>query len=599
MFKVSGNVNGIKQVLLLEIENLRNYVVPKDQIISGELLEKLAFFTNKINREIAIFIDRRGNIIGISIGDHQTVSLSFNPVRRSNKHLNGIRCIHTHPKCSGLLSEVDCSALIQSKFDLMMAVGVGETGVVDIYFAYLDFSIQQGDIRQVGPLNVDKTLEIRFDEILKILEIKNQEPVFDLVDKERAILIAICSAKENELDVWQNISELRELGKTAGLEVLESIIQKKDRPDTTYYLGKGKIKELALLVQNLNVNVVVSDDELTPAQQRNLETALGIKVIDRTVLILDIFAQRARSKEGKIQIELAQLNYHLPRLMGQGLSLSRLGGGIGTRGPGETKLEVDRRNIRKRISDLERELKQISHHRHLHRQKRKSEEMPIVALVGYTNAGKSTLTNTLINGMGQSSKSVFSADMLFATLDTTHRRISLPNDRDLIIADTVGFINKLPHHLIKAFRATLEEVLEADILLHVVDGSAKNLEKQIQVVLNVLKDLGATHKPILTVVNKLDLFDLENSPYIPGDVVFVSAVTGQGIEGLISSLKEKIPFSQRTATYLFPYEQGNLMGYLHQNAQVISQEYCEDGIIIEANLKSADYERLKEYLLGG
>src|SRR5213078_1864878 len=326
------------------------------------------------------------------------------------------------------------------------------------------------------------------------------------------------------------LDELRELATSAGARVIDEVIQRRDRPDPATYIGKGKVEEIREQVVLEGVDVVIFDDELSPSQAKNLEEALDTKVVDRTGLILDIFARRARTKEGKLQVELAQLTYRLSRLAGYSAHLSRLGGGIGTRGPGETKLEMDRRQIRHRISTLKRETEQIRKHRQLHRERRRRDQLPLVSLVGYTNAGKSTLFRAL------SKENTLISRRLFSTLDTLIRRIQLGRDFPVLISDTVGFIRKLPHQLVSAFRATLEEVVEADLILHVIDVSDPAYEEKREVVLKVLEEIGAGNHPMLTVYNKIDLADRE----FDADGIYVSAVTGEGLHELVEKISQEV-----------------------------------------------------------
>ena len=329
------------------------------------------------------------------------------------------------------------------------------------------------------------------------------------------------------------LDELRELATSAGARVIDEVIQRRDRPDPATYIGKGKVGELREEILIEGVDVVIFDDELSPSQAKNLEEALDTKVVDRTGLILDIFARRARTKEGKLQVELAQLSYTLTRLTGHREYLSRLGGGIGTRGPGETKLEMDRRQIRHRISMLKRDIEQIRKHRQLHRERRRRDQLPLVSLVGYTNAGKSTLFRAL------SHEDTLVSSRLFSTLDTLIRRIRLGRNVPVLISDTVGFIKKLPHQLVSAFRATLEEVVEADLILHVIDVSDPDHEEKREVVLDVLKEIGAGGHPMLTVYNKVDLVPQESVPDLP-DGLLVSATTGDGLERLVQEILHRV-----------------------------------------------------------
>lgn len=334
---------------------------------------------------------------------------------------------------------------------------------------------------------------------------------------------------------YHELEELRELAVTAGARVVGELVQRRQRPDPATYIGKGKVEELRELCLEEGVDVVIFDDDLTPSQAHNLEEALETKVVDRTGLILDIFGRRARTKEGKLQVELAQLNYRITRLAGYREYLSRLGGGIGTRGPGETKLEMDRRQIRHRISVLRREIEQIRKHRQLHRDRRRQNQLPLVALVGYTNAGKSTLFRAL------SREETLVSNRLFSTLDTLIRRIQLGGQHPVLISDTVGFIKKLPHQLVSAFQATLEEVVEADLILHVIDASDAQREEKRQVVIDVLREIGAGDHARLTVYNKVDLIsrddDLFRSKSKP---IFVSAVTGEGLPELVDEIVQEV-----------------------------------------------------------
>jgi GTP-binding protein HflX len=363
---------------------------------------------------------------------------------------------------------------------------------------------------------------------------------FELVSaknsREKAILVALRLTDQSELDVNISLQELRTLLETAGGQSVLEVVQKKDSPDARTYIGTGKAREIARFAKNNSVEAVVFDHELTPSQQRNLEAILEVKVVDRTALILDIFAQRAHSKEGKLQVELAQLTYLLPRLRGKGIELSRLGGGIGTRGPGETKLEVDRRRIRARLSHLKKELKKVTLQHEIQAKKRLKRNVFNVSLVGYTNAGKSTLLNVLTKS------DVFVEDKLFATLDSTRRRMYSPNKTTIILSDTVGFIQKLPHQLIAAFHSTLSEVLQADLLVHVIDVSSSYLDVQIEAVEKTLEEIGAGQKPRLAVYNKIDLINSHQLNYFKRnhpEAIFTSALAGIGLSKLRQAIQEK------------------------------------------------------------
>ena len=391
------------------------------------------------------------------------------------------------------------------------------------------------------------------------------------------------------------MKELEGLAEAAGAEVLGHMTQNMERPNTATYIGKGKVEELAELVRNMEADMVVFNDELTGMQLRNLEDALGVRVIDRTILILDIFASRATSKEGKLQVELAQLQYRMPRLTGFGKSLSRLGGGIGTRGPGEKKLETDRRHIERRMYDIKDELAQLKNTRNVQRAKREKSEIPVVALVGYTNSGKSALMNRLLAMTDKEEKTVFEKNMLFATLDTQQRNVTLESGRQFILVDTVGFVSKLPHSLVEAFKATLEEVTYADLLLHVVDSSYENHDFHISVTNKVMKEIGAGDKEKVMVFNKIDLPHEEILPEPGCDNIEISAKLGMNIDGLIAKIEEKIFGDYINASFLIPYDRGDISSYLCSEATVKVMDYKETGTYFEVLIKDSDYQRFRKY----
>ncbi len=411
-------------------------------------------------------------------------------------------------------------------------------------------------------------------------------------DEYRAILVGL---QRNE-DISYSMEELKGLAEAAKVEVLGKMIQNLERPNTATLIGKGKVEELAEMVKNMEADTVIFNDELTGMQLRNLEDAVGVRVIDRTILILDIFADRATSKEGKLQVELAQLKYRMPRLTGFGKSLSRLGGGIGTRGPGEKKLETDRRHIERRIQDIKEELAQLSNTRGVQRARREKSEIPVVALVGYTNSGKSALMNKILAITEKEEKTVFEKDMLFATLDTQQRSVVLDTNHRFILVDTVGFVSKLPHSLVEAFKATLEEVLYADLLIHVVDSSFENYDFQIDVTNKVLAEIGGAEKEKIIAYNKIDKVSEAGVVPFPGtDSILISAKYGQNIDELLEKIKESIFKDDVSARLLVPYAKGDVSSYLCEKAKVNVMEYREDGTYFEAELKEADYQRLKEY----
>ncbi|MDE8733897.1 GTPase HflX [Eubacteriales bacterium DFI.9.88] len=396
-------------------------------------------------------------------------------------------------------------------------------------------------------------------------------------------------------DISYSMEELSGLAQAAGVTVLGQMIQSLEKPNSATLIGKGKVEELAQMCANMEADTVIFNEELSGMQLRNLEESLSVRVIDRTILILDIFAARATSKEGKLQVELAQLQYRLPRLTGFGKSLSRLGGGIGTRGPGEKKLETDRRHVAGRMDDIKKELARIKNTRSVQRTQREKAQIPVVALVGYTNSGKSALMNRLLSMSEKEDKAVKEKDMLFATLDTQQRSIQLENNFEFILIDTVGFVSKLPHSLVEAFKATLEEVNYADLLLHVVDGSYENYDFHIDVTNRVIDEIGAGGKEKIMVYNKLDLIQKLPVDATECECVFVSAKYGDHIDELLAKVREKLFASRVRAALLIPYDRGELSSYLCEKAIVHGMDYKEEGTLFDVELSEIDYNRLKKY----
>jgi GTP-binding protein HflX len=600
--EVYGDMAGIKDTVRVRLESLYDYTTPFGQLITHELAAELAGLTSLLNREIAIYLNRRGGIVAVSLGESSTVSLPELKIRRGENRLLGLRCIHTHPNGQGTLSSIDISALSQMRFDVMVTLGVQSCEITDCWLAVLE--PLAGDIRNKtlteGPFCFEELINIPYLRIVQAIERKLKKHTLKVVDAdfgERAMLVGIDLPGHNRWEAEDSLDELAELTYTAGAEVVGRVVQKRNAADPANYIGLGKVQELALLTQEHDVDTLIFDDELSPAQQRNLEFRTGMKIIDRTALILDIFAQRARTKEGKLQVELAQLKYLLPRLTGQGAALSRLGGGIGTRGPGETKLEVDRRRIRKRISDLDQEIDLVQKHRQLHRQNRMSIALPVVSLVGYTNAGKSTLLNALTKS------DVLAEDKLFATLDPTTRKVTLPGGRDILLTDTVGFIQKLPHHLVAAFRATLEEVVEADLLLHIVDVSHPMVAEQNDAVYEVLRHLKAAEKPVITVLNKIDrvdsaqLIDRLKREYQTS--VAISALKNHGLNSLLEQIERQLIQNRHRITFHIPYVSSSVIAKMRGHANILSEEYQPEYIEILAEFDGDQYLRFQEYIFEG
>lgn len=404
--------------------------------------------------------------------------------------------------------------------------------------------------------------------------------------KQQALLVAVDTG---EYDAQSSMAELYELAKTAGAEVLSHIIQKREAVKTATCVGSGCLEEVADYCKNNEVDLIIFDRELTPTQIRNIEDKTDVRVIDRTMLILDIFAQRARSKEGKLQVELAQLKYMLPRLTGKGTAMSRLGGGIGTRGPGETKLETDKRHIRTKMEKIKERLRESENHREQLKKRREKDGVITVAIVGYTNAGKSTLMNYLTDA------GVLAQDKLFATLDPTSRALKLPSGVSVMLIDTVGLVRRLPHHLVEAFKSTLEEAAQADIILNVCDASSDEAAIHLEVTQNLLESLGCSGSPIIPVMNKCDkVHGLDDIPII-GKSVRISAKTGQGIERLLEVIDENLPLRMKKGRFLLPFDKVGLSAEIRRSGTLLSEKYTESGLEIEAIVDELIYEKLKNF----
>ncbi len=585
---IRGNIEGIRESALAELERLFDMELERDMFLPDRLLNILVKHTQALNRELMVYLTRDGEVLEVSVGSAASVSLPERTLRRNIERLSGIRCIHTHPGGDARLSDVDEQALRLLRFDAMCAIGVKDGRATGITAAFLgEMEYGQLAIHVHGPVKPGrvpqekwlKEIEAADARVLKTIREGNFEKT-----AERVMLVGI------ESD--ESLDELESLTNTAGGIVIQRVLQKRMKPDSATYIGSGKAQELGLACQALEIDLVIFDDELTGAQARNIEELMaGARVIDRTQLILDIFAQRAQSHEGKLQVELAQLKYSLPRLMGLGTVLSRLGGGIGTRGPGESQLEVDRRHIRRRISDLDHELKELSRQRGLRRARREKTGQDLVALVGYTNAGKSTLLNAL------SGANVLAEDKLFATLDPVMRKIDLPENRDCLLIDTVGFIRKLPHQLVEAFKSTLEETLCADLILIVSDASSDQCAEQRRVVLEVLNQLGAAGKPMLEVLNKCDATPVKFLP--TADALPISAKTGEGLDELRVAISKRISALRHRVRLVIPYSQGNILSLIHDKGQIVSEDYGAEGTEVVCMLDGALYQKIDKMMRGG
>ncbi|MBX9723043.1 MAG: GTPase HflX [Candidatus Obscuribacterales bacterium] len=545
---------GLKKSEIGLLQRLLQQRIPANKILTRQLAETAAEITHSTGYPLSLVVNRRGQVVNLTVGKPSQINMpELKGLRFGPGRLSGHRVIHTqfNPK-DETLNKDNLQCLAQNRLDLLAMVQVdpkgnfsrsrGEQGLLadSVQIAYLlptrDSDGQLWKVRP--PCTTRKAEEEDFSQLIYTLEddFRKQAPsLAPTKGEERAILVGLIQEGTDAWEIEDDLDELSQLTRTAGAQVCGRLVQSRSKSDPRYFLGAGKVQELALLVQELGASLVIIDDELSPNQQRNMEAIVNVKVIDRTELILDIFSQRAQSKEGKLQVELAQLKYLVPRLIGKGLSLSKLGGGIGTRGPGETKLEIDRRRIRTRINVLENEVLRIRSHRDTQRRNRTFQNLPVVALTGYTNSGKSTLLNALTKS------DVFVEDKLFATLDPATRRTTLPDHSPVLLTDTVGFIKKLPTSLIAAFGATLEEVVLADVLLHVVDASHPNALDQVTSVFEVLSELGAVDKPMITVLNKAELVRKEDLQWLAAQVpnpVAVSAIKRVGMGRLLAEIEK-------------------------------------------------------------
>lgn len=550
---IYGQLQGLKPSQLKQLQRLYHQRLPGDCVTTAEFAQRLAAISTEINQPVCAYINRRGQVMRVGVG---TVSQTQIPLlelpRYGAERLSGIRCIATQLKLDAP-SEATLTSMALQRLDALVILtlsgsgferrGGGATGYVKL--AYLAHLVPHPEATWTvsPPLSLDLITQQDFLSLVEGLEEEfRREYIAQQVspDQDRVLLVGLMTSAMTMQRFHDGITEVARLVETAGGEVLQVLRQKRTSPHPQTVVGQGKVEEIALMAQTIGANLVVFDRDLSPAQVRNLETQVGVRVVDRTEVILDIFAQRAQSRAGKLQVELAQLEYMLPRLTGRGRAMSRLGGGIGTRGPGETKLETERRAIQRRIARLQQEVTQLQAHRSRLRQQRQHQEVPSIAIVGYTNAGKSTLLNTLTNA------EVYTADQLFATLDPTTRRLILTDTYteaplSIVLTDTVGFIHDLPPSLMDAFRATLEEVTEADALLHVVDLSHPAWQSQIRSVMTILSEMPITPGPALLVFNKIDQVESETLAFAKDEypqAVFISAIDRFGLEMLRQRLAQ-------------------------------------------------------------
>lgn len=574
---IHGNIAGLNKATISQIEMLYSYTMDKNEFASLTLLEAMAQLTEKTNRELSVLVARDGSVRDVSIGHYNRAEIPELRTMRSVTRLCGIRCIHTHPNASGMLSETDLNTLQQLRLDSMAAIGVKEGNPCQGFVAFL--TGQQPPVKMIGPIPPKAMAWPRWME--EVLQADRAVGRFEAYAPDqgppKAVLVGMAE---------DGMEELSELAKTAGYQVIGKEIQNKAHPDSATYVGRGKVAELVSMKGEKGAEVFVFDEELSPLQIRNLENETGAKILDRTALILEIFSMRAKSREGKLQVELARLQYELPRLTGQGQSLSRQGGGRGTRmGGGEAKLETDKRRIRRRIFELKEEIRLLAQQRQTQRGKRMTGGIPTIALVGYTNAGKSTLLNTL------SGANALAENKLFATLDPLTRKAEI-NGQEVLLTDTVGFVQKLPHELVDAFRSTLEEAVHADLLLHVVDASHKDKERQMEVVDEVLHQLHAHTIPRIVVYNKADLAGFE----APRNAVAISAKNGQGLERLSEYIQERLSESWWKGSLLIPYHRGDIVAQVRTLGTVIEETYSEAGTELICKLPKERYYQIIKQL---
>ncbi len=591
---IYGNIEGIRKSILDELESIYSIRNLKDEICNIEILNIISKISSLIEREVSIGINRKGNVTSVAIGDSTSVEIPLIDIEE--KRLAGVRVIHTHPNGYCNLSALDLTALLKLKLDAIISVAVIEGNIVDFSLGMLALYNNKLEAEEKSNLSLKEILSINILDRIRFIE--NLIKTNDVIEEteEKAILVGS--------DTKESLEELSELTEACNIPVLKTVFQSRNKVDAAYFIGRGKVLEIASMRQVERANVIIFDDELSGSQVRNLEAAIGAKVIDRTTLILEIFATRAKTKEAKIQVELAQLKYRLGRLQGLGTILSRTGGGIGTRGPGEKKLETDRRHIMETIYDLKDELKKIKKTRDVQREKRNKENIPKVSLVGYTNAGKSTLRNALCDlaakKENKTKEKVFEANMLFATLDTTTRAITLSKKGVITLTDTVGFVRKLPHDLVEAFKSTLEEVIFSDLLCHVIDASSDSAIDQYRVVNEVLSELGAINKETILVLNKIDMATEEQIAVLKevienNEVIEISAREKINLEELLNLIEEKLPYNYRKVEYLIPYEKSDVSSYLHRNGRVLEEEYKDKGTYMVVEVDDEVYNKTVEH----
>jgi GTP-binding protein HflX len=593
---IFGNTQGIKNSTIKELEQLNQYKMSDQNILDKFTCDILCKFTRDYNREIMILVNQYHIINYIIIGDFNTADYPYEIFDQSVKGLSSWMSIHTHPNGNPRLSKPDISSAIKLKLQFMVVISIFQgmangysIGVPVIENDALNY--EQLYFSNLDDLNNTNALSNR-KQVSKALRKSKDSMTEEITSSERCLLIAVgIKGNDKEYEIKDAISELEELVANTKSIAVGTVIQWRDKIDSKTYIGEGKLKEISLAVQNKHVETIVANDELSAIQIRNLEGIFGIKVIDRTTVILDIFAKNAMTAEGKLQVELAQLQYRLPRLTGMGVVLSRMGAGIGTRGPGEKKLEKDRRHIYREIKNIEKKLKAVEKNTQTQKQQRIKNKLKTVALVGYTNVGKSTLFNLLTN------RDILAEDQLFATLDSTTSKIISENGEPYLLIDTVGFIDKLPHNLIESFKTTLSSLHDADLLLHVVDRSNPLYEDKIQVVDNVLQDIKVFDKPIIKVYNKIDKCTKQH-PENKEDKFYISAKYNSGIDLLIQGVEKKLFSDSVERQLLIPYGDSKKVSFLYETAKIVLREDTESGIKLKVRFSSEETSGIyKEYFI--
>lgn len=594
---IEGNITGVRKSILDRLELLFEIKTDKNVFADQMIVEEIAAITSVLNREVSVAIDRRGNVVEIAIGDSNTVKLP--KIENDKRGLAAVRIIHTHPSGSSRLSDVDISALISLKLDAMIAIGVSESGaILDVTFGFCQLVANKVDYQMtdVLPLEVAQSFDVLNE--IEACE-KQMKAQVQTIDDTRDVALLVGT------DTKQSLDELAELAYACEIAVVGQFFQKREKVDAKYFIGSGKVDELSLERQVMQANIVVFDDELTGVQLRNLEMRLGCRVIDRTMLILEIFARRAKTREAKIQVMIAKLKYERSRLSGEGVDMSRLGGGLGAKGSGETKLELDRRKIREIIHQYTQELKQIERMKQVQKQKRVQSDIPQIALVGYTNVGKSTLRNLIVDVYSDDKsiekKHVLSENMLFATLSTTVRTFLLPDRRAAALVDTVGFIRKLPHDLVESFQSTLSEVIDADLIVHVIDSSSEDATAQIDAVNAVLKELDCEDKKQLIVLNKCDIAtesELEKLKQLGfADFVEISAKSQYGIDLLLEKIAQMIPNPLVRFTIRIPYSESEKLSDVYKDCEIITTQHDEIGTVFEIMIAQTKQLKYQDYVL--